>query len=175
MQNLCGLRVRIKFIFWVSQQQWFGKSHGATGFFEHGVCSSISSLKKNIRRDKERQLLVSFHCNLSLSHVPIMTDTGVNLSICLSVCLISGSINLSVFVLLAGEYAGKKKQQPISHHLTDNPNHSQERINHFLDLAPSDLRQSTILTAYCLQAFDYSATKLRVLASSRARISCPTV
>lgn len=147
-------------------------------FFEHGVCSSISSLKKNIRRDKERQLLVSFHCILSLSHVPIMTDTGVNLSICLSVCLISRYINLSVFVLLAGEYAGKKtkkNQQPISHHLTDNPNHGQERINHFLDLAPSDLQQSTILTAYCLQAFDYSATKLRVLASSRARISCPTV
>lgn len=56
----------------------------------------------------------------------------------LSVCLISWCINLSIFVLLAGEYAGKQKKNTISHHLTGNPDHSQERINHFLDLAPSD-------------------------------------
>lgn len=80
-----------------SQQQWFGKSHGATGFFfEHGFCSSISSLKKNASRDNQRQLYasVSIATCPCLSFPARLTEVSfppfvcVRLSIiCLLICL----------------------------------------------------------------------------------------
>ena len=97
MQNLCGLRVYIKFIFWGPQQQWFGKSHGATGFFEHGLCSSISSLKKNASRDNQRQLsasvfiatcpCLSFPARLTEVSFPPFVCVRLS-NICLLICLL---------------------------------------------------------------------------------------
>lgn len=82
-----------------SQQQWFGKSHGATGFFfEHGFCSSISSLKKNASRDNQRQLYAS----VSIATCPFFsstTDRGVFPSICLCPSVYYLSVNLFVDLL----------------------------------------------------------------------------
>lgn len=116
--------------------------------FEHRVCSSISSLKKNATRDNEKQLFVS----VSIATCPCLSfpaDWQRCLSVhsFVSVCLIS--VNQSVCLLIsssvsdfvAGEYTiekWNKKKKKNSHRLTDIPDQSYMKINHFLDLATAD-------------------------------------
>lgn len=110
--------------------------------FEHRVCSSISSLKKNARRDKQRQLFASVSIATCpclsfparLTEVSICPFVRVHLSnFCQSTNL---SVNLFIYVWFCGCRVCCRKQ--ISHHLTDNPDRSYEKINHFLDLATAD-------------------------------------
>lgn len=87
--------------------------------FEHGVCSSISSLKKNARRDNQRQLFasVSIATRPCLSLFFSMTDSDVYLSILsVSIYLIPASqpvcllICSSISDFVAEEYAVEKKK-----------------------------------------------------------------
>lgn len=137
MQNLCGLRVHIKFIFWVSQQQWFGKSHGATGFLNmESVHQYLHWRKISEETKRDNYLSLSIAICPCLSFTQWLTQVSISPFVCLPNQLVYKSVH---FCFTGWRVCWKtKKNNNISHHLTGNPNHSQERINHFLDLAPSD-------------------------------------
>lgn len=180
VQNLCGLRVHIKFIFWGSQQQWFGKSHGATGFLNmESVHQHLHWRKISEETKRDNYLSLSIAICPCLSFTQWLTQVSISPFVCLPNRVAYKSVHFCFTGWRVFREKTKQnktnKQNNISHHLTGNPNHSQERINHFLDLAPSDCSGRRSWQLICLRAFDYSATKLRVLASSRAGISCPTV
>lgn len=144
VQNLCGLRVYIKFIFWGPQQQWFGKSHGATGFLNmESVHQYLHWRKIPEETIRDNFLPLSIAICPCLSFPARLTEVSIFPFVC--VCLsnfcqsTSLSVNLSIHLCFSGwRVCCKKNQKNISHHLTDNPDHSKEKTNRFLDLAPAD-------------------------------------
>lgn len=115
-------------------------------FFEHGLCSSISSLKKNASRDNQRQLYasVSIATCPCLSFPARLTEVSfppfvcVRLSnICLLICLLI-YFRLCGWRVCCSKKRKKRKRKEISHNLTDNPDRSFAKTNHFLDLATAD-------------------------------------
>lgn len=112
MQNLCGLRVYIKFIFWSPQQQWSGKSHGATGILSMESVHQYLHWRKiseETIRDNYLPLSIAICPFLSfparLTEVSVCPFVCVCLSIFCPVCLL---ICPHIYVLVVGEYAVKK-------------------------------------------------------------------
>lgn len=103
MQNLCGLRVYIKFIFWGPQQQWSGKSHGATGIL------NMESVHQYLHwRKISEETIRDNYLSLSIAICPFLSFPArlTEVSVCPFVCL---SIFCPyVHVLVVGEYAVKK-------------------------------------------------------------------
>lgn len=177
MQNLCGLRVYIKFIFWGPQQQWFQKSHMATGLLNIRVCSSISSLKKNATRDNETRICLCFHRNLSMSLFSSrLTEVWICPFVYVHLISVSQSVCYShhLFMICGWRvYPKKKKKNQSQFDWYSQPEWHEDKS--FPGFGHSWLQQSTILTAYCLQASTCSVTEHRILASPRTRISCLTI
>lgn len=127
-------------MFWGPQQQWFGKSHGATGFLNMESVHQYLHWRKNTRRDNWRHLPLSIAICPCFSFPAWLTEVSIFpfVVVCLSIFCQSTSLIICphMYVLVAGEYAVKKKGK--CHHLTENPEHSKEKTNHFLDLAPAD-------------------------------------
>lgn len=142
MQNLCGLRVYIKFIFWGPQQQWFGKSHGATGFL------NMESVHQYLhwRKMPEETIRDNFFASVSIATCPCLsfparlTDVSICPFVCVHLSNFCQSTSLSVTLFIYFRFCGRRVycRNDISHHLTDNPNQSYKKTNHFLDLATAD-------------------------------------
>lgn len=98
VQNLCGLGVHIKFIFWVSQQQWFGKSQGATGFLNMESVHQYLHWRKIEETKRDNFLSLSIAICPCLSFAQWLTLVSISPFVCLSVCLIRWCKNLSIFV-----------------------------------------------------------------------------